>query len=393
MFARSLFASFLLIGGPALGAPIEKISLPERSAPSVAAGTAGSVAAPGAPLSLANLPAPSFTLRPEFSRPLENAGAIVSAPAAAGVSAALAAPLLSLQPSPSRSPVIVGAAAPEFAREPGYPNLGAESAPAGARLESQRARRLAGAIAESFDVRSSPETADIVQVGPWSGPARVLPARRGGAGPRTVSAFASPRAFRRRGGVVVGALLSVGGIAALGYMTWKSLAAVTFAALPSVMPGFGDIWGGTAGLASAWDWAWISVALSSAAFVVSKLLGYRSRGWAPDFRLKHLIVFLPTMAYAEELFFRVVLMLGGAKLIAAHTALSAEGSMMIAALVSSVIFAAAHGYGPKLPRILSGLLYSYLLLTGGFLLAGLAHYLHNAILIVWERGVETFAGE
>ncbi len=180
-------------------------------------------------------------------------------------------------------------------------------------------------------------------------------------------------------------------LAGLGVAGLLAIAHAAFLPIPAYIT-FGSVFsmhGLTAlrTVAAAVPWALIDVLL---AFV--GLMGREAypKGYAPlaGKITPFSVVQLGLMAALEELIFRVGGFIGVTMLL---TTMGMPGiaAMILGAAVSQAVFAAAHGYGPKLPRFLGGILFAYLLLTHGFLFAAAVHAISNWFLISsdWISGL------
>lgn len=360
---RALFA-WAVLAAPVFAAPVERVSLSvERPVFSAVAGAA-----------IIMGPAQMPSLAPAALSP----GLLLPA-------APDAAPVVHV---PSFQAAMLAPSRPVVRAVPAASKPGSRSVELGAsRPESRRAFALAQDIAERLDERR--ETEDAGTAASWGSMGRAaalarpradgeLLARPGPEAPIVVPA-------RQRGGARLSLLAGIASLVGVALMACQSWGAVAWIPLPEAIPAWSQLVFGAWGWSAGWHWAWLALSGTVISVGISKLLGYdqsKDLGKTPNLRMSHLLFLLPYMAYLEELIFRVGLLMVLAKLLFWLTPLGAASAMIVSALLTSAKFAAAHGYGPKLPRFVTGLIFSYLFLTGGFMLAGLVHYLHNAILVV-----------
>lgn len=100
--------------------------------------------------------------------------------------------------------------------------------------------------------------------------------------------------------------------------------------------------------------------------------------------LAWLVAFLFVSAGFEEVLFRSIL-LGSIAFALTLGSVPALPAMALAMVTSSIIFARVHGYGPKMARLFGGLVFGYLALVHGLLMATMVHFLSNLILVLSSK--------
>lgn len=141
-------------------------------------------------------------------------------------------------------------------------------------------------------------------------------------------------------------------------------------------------------LAQALPWALVNVGLT----FISLLNKERyHKFFSPINDIPPLVLYplLPLMAWLEELIFRLGLMGGTLWLLTGMLSTPMLPATLLASVFSSIIFARVHGYGPSMPRFIGGMLFGYVALTQGYLMASLVHTLSNAILITLSTVTST----
>lgn len=100
--------------------------------------------------------------------------------------------------------------------------------------------------------------------------------------------------------------------------------------------------------------------------------------------LARLVPYLFIAAGIEEVIFRSML-LGSIAFALTLISVPALPAMALATVTSSLIFARVHGYGPKMARLFGGLVFGYLALAHGLLMATMVHFLSNLILVLFSK--------
>lgn len=183
---------------------------------------------------------------------------------------------------------------------------------------------------------------------------------------------------------LISKIFNVSKIAAFTLLSLRSIAHAAFLPLPSQI-NFNALLSahglGFLGLlAAALPWAFMRMGVEYLSPLTGeKYVKYFDPIWTiPKAQLYFL---LPLFAWGEEITFRLGLFTG---MVYALSFLSMPllPAMIAGAVVSSVIFARAHGYGQTLPRFLSGVLLCYLMLTHGLFFATAVHTLSNLMILI-----------
>ncbi len=328
-----------------------------------------------------------------------------------GLAGGLSAPAITPSPLPSSIPSAVApVAAPAIGASQAVASQdrslapitsGANSAIKSAPLTERAASKAANIVSEvtrffgGKSAETPPVAPGMIAAGKPSathGP-NLAPAAAGLSSlqPPTRPTLPSSESRTQKGGALIDFVFSAAVCALFGWGAYGAWGMVAHPSLPAHIPGLasslrmGEHW---LVFSSAWG-------LLNAIGVVVCLKLYCALGpsweesWktgeAPALRLKDLLTVFPLMALIEELIFRLGMMWLGAHLLFRLTPLGMEGSMLTSMVVSSAIFAWVHEYGPKLPRFIASMLFSYLLLTQGLWVAAGAHYFSNAIIVILSR--------